>query len=142
MTKYLGFGVEIAWDAAGGTSYETIAQVVDLVPPAIARDSVEATAHDSPEAWREFIKGLKDGGEVTLTIQWDPALGSHSGANGLYSDLGEDVTIPSWRITFPDADTTTLTFDGFLTAFPIVTPLGDIMTADITLKVTGKPVLS
>lgn len=142
MTKYLGYGTEISWDPAGGVTFEAIAQVYDIVPPSIARDSVEATAHDSPDAWREFIKGLKDGGEVTCSLIWDPALGTHGGANGLYSDFAEDVTIPNWRIVFPDADTTTLTFKGFVTAFPIITPLDDKMTADCTIKVAGKPTLT
>ena len=142
MTEYLGFGVELEFDLAGGTSWTTLGQVRNVGGPALSRDSVESTHHASPSYWREFLKGLKDGGEVSLEVVYDPADSSHNDANGILGDFSDDTTIPAWRLTFPDSGSTSWTFDGFLTGFEPDIPFDDLMMTAVTIKVTGQPTLA
>lgn len=140
--KLSAFGTEIAWDPAGGSAYVAIGQVANIGGPALARESIDVTTHDSPTMWREFIKSLKDGGEVTFQIIYDPALGTHDAATGVLSDFEEDSVVPNWRLTFPDTGGTMWTFPGFLTGFNSQEPIDDKLAADITVKVAGAPTLA
>jgi predicted secreted protein len=142
MTKVAAFGTVVAWDPAGGSSYTDIGQLRDIGPPGITRDSIEVTTHDSTDAWREFIKGIKDGGEFTMVVEYDPVLATHDYSTGLLSDFDEDVTIPNFRLTFPDATTTQWICPGFITNAQPATPLDSDLTMAITVKVSGKPTLA
>lgn len=140
MTKRSAFGTLFAVDMAGGTNYVTVAQVENISGPALKRNTIDATTHDSPDAWMEFIKGLKDGGDVTLDLLLDPELGSHSYATGLLSDFSDDTTIPNGRVTFPNG--TVWSFPFILAEFPPEMPIDDSLKASVSLKVAGKPTLA
>lgn len=142
MAKFNAFGTVLAWDIAGGSSYSTIAQVETIGGPTLARDSIEVTTHDSANAWREFIKGIKDGGEITFDLVYDPALGSHDVATGVAADFSDDSTIPNFRLTFPDTANTIWTLPAFVTGFETSEPFDDKLMASVTIKVAGEPTLA
>lgn len=142
MTKIFGFGAELAWDPAGGTSYTTIGQIQSITGPGLTRETVDVTTHDNANMWRSFIKGLKDGGELSFDILYDPVLGTHNYSLGLLSDFGDDSTIPNFRLTFPDAANTQWTFPGIVTNFEASEPIDDALKASITIKVSGTPTLA
>jgi predicted secreted protein len=138
MSKDQGFLVTLQWDPAGGTAFSTIGQVMDINGPEISRDEIEVTTRDSTEYWMEFIKGMKNGGNISFGLVLDLSLASHgTAATGLLSDLQNEGTIPAWRLNFPQSRRAS--FAGFVTAFPPASPMKDALTADITVKVTGKP---
>jgi len=138
MTKNQGFLVTLQWDPAGGTAYATIGQVMDINGPEVSRDEIEVTTRDSTEYWMEFLKGMKNGGNISFGVVLDLSLASHgTAATGLLSDMQNETTIPAWKLNYPNSKT--CTFDGFLTAFPPAAPMKDAFTADLTVKVTGKP---
>ena len=138
MAKYAGHDVDLSWASDGGTVYTTIAQVIDLSGAGYSRNAIDSTTRDNTANWRTFLKGFKDAGEVSLGLAFDPSLASHgTGTAGLLSDFDDDSTIPNFRITFPDA--TTWTFAGFLTSFEPSEPLDDLLTADVTVKLSGDP---
>src|SRR5690349_5997020 len=84
MSGVDGFGTQFqrATTLSPGTVYETIANVTSISGPDRKRETIDVTAHDSPGQYMEFIGGLKDGGEVSLDINYDPAEDTH--------DLDED----------------------------------------------------
>ncbi len=53
-----------------GTSIQvgstTLAMADNITGPSITADQVDVSALDSTDAWKEFIAGLIDGGEVTI----------------------------------------------------------------------------
>lgn len=120
----------------------TIAEVNELSPPGMSREEIEYTHHQSPNMWREFGKGLKDGGEVSATINYIPTNSTHNAATGLLGDLGNDTTNDTWSIVFPDALATTWSFPGFLSGFEPGAPIDDRLTADITIRIAGQPTLA
>lgn len=142
MTKVHAFGTAIAWDPAGGSSYSTIGQVRTIAAPTLTRETVDVTTHDSANMWREFIKSVKDGGEVTFGIIYDPALGTHDAGTGLLSDFAEDETIATWQLTFPDTGATVWTFPGIVTGMPVEANFDGELGAEVTIKVSGEPTLA
>lgn len=125
-----------------------VAELKNVGGPSLSRDAPDATNMDSEEAWKEFVKGLKDGGEVTFEVNLIPAsentvthLG-HNADDGLLSDFADDETVETWRIEFPPAGAVTWTFPGILTSFEAGSPVDGIMTGSATFKVAGKPALA
>lgn len=119
-----------------------IAEVTNIGGPKLARDSIEVTHHKSPEMWREKIKGLKDGGEVSMDLNFMPFNSTHNAAMGLLQDFSDDQTISTWTLTFPDSGATTWTFPAFVSGFEPSEPFDDKLSASVTLTVSGKPTLA
>lgn len=141
MTEYAGFLATISVDIAGGSTYATVGQVRDISGPSIERESIDASHRGTSGYWRKFIKGFKNGGEVTFNIVWDPDLTGHGSAStGMFADLSNDTTIPNWRIAFAPAGT--IAFAGFIQNFEPSTPMDDVQLVDITVKVNGQPALT
>lgn len=121
-------------------TFEVIANVSDLSGPTRAREAIEVTAHDSPNQYREFVKGLKDGGEVSLTLNYDPDVVTHQ---HLDADFEEDDLRAYQIIIFPGtADEYTWDFDALITALEDSFPIDDRMERSVTVKISGKPTLT
>lgn len=120
----------------GGT---TIAEVTAITPPGLARDAIEVTHHQSPGAWRERIKGLKDGGEVTFSINYIPTDSTHNASTGILADFATD-TVDPWSVVFPDG--TTWSFPAMVTSAAPDAPIDDKLSAEITLQICGQPTLA
>lgn len=112
-----------------------VAGVASITPPNKSRDAVEKTHLKSPERYKEFMaSGMKDGSEVKIGLNFAPSVASTLDAA---FEAGE-----KWcRITFPD-ETTTLTFLGIITGLEYGELSLDKMTATLTVKPSGKPVLA
>jgi len=134
------FGTQLKRDTTGSGSYSTIANVSDLSGPSRQRDAIEVTAHDSPDQYREFVKGLKDGGEVTATLNYDPGQSTHS---DLDSDF-EEKDLRSYQIVILPGDDNehTWTFNALITDLGDSFPVDDRMERDVTFKISGKPILA
>lgn len=145
MTQTLiGYGIHLArGDGASPEVFTDIAELADLSPPAMAKDSVEATHTDSTDGFREFIPGLKDGGEFTATVNLLPGNATqHNASDGALNDYINETTARNWRITFPGSPAAKWTFKAFITGFDANTPMDDKMTFDITFKVSGAPTIA
>lgn len=134
------FGTQFLRDSNGAGSYTVIANVSDLAGPSRSREAIEVTAHDSPHQYREFVKGLKDGGEVTLTLNYDPGESTHT---ALDADFEEDELRNYQIIVLPgEADEHTWTFSGLITDLSDSFPVDDRMEREVTFKISGKPTLA
>lgn len=138
MSRYAGFGVSLAVDDGLGGGFVDVAQVRDLAGPGLANDTIEVTDRDGG-GWKEFLGGLKDGGEITLDVTYDPAGSTHNATSGLVHLYGGALVV-SWRITWPDS--TVWTLNGLVTNFEPKAPLADALVADVTIKVSGQPTLA
>jgi hypothetical protein len=108
----------------------TIGEVLNITAPQISVEPIETTHLTSSNAFKEFIPGFGDGGEISLTINYAKAQ--------LSTLYGLIRTVASFTLTF--ADSSTWTGSAFLTALSG----GEVeednrVTCEITLKVTGKP---
>ena len=128
-------------DGGSPEAFTTIAEVTEIGGPSLALDPLDVTSHESPGAFREFVGGLLDGGEVTSTINYVPTGGTHDATTGLIADMIAR-TVRNFQLIFPDVGTTTWSLSALITAFEPAEPVDDRLSAEVTLKVTGQPTLA
>ena len=130
----IGYGSIFAHGDGGAPEVFTpFAEVVSITPPQLVRDTVDATHMASPQKWREFVPGLKDGGEVSLEMNFIPG---NSDWDVLFAAFN-DEEVSNWKITFPNAEA--WTFAAYCTGVEAEVPLDDKMSATATFKVSGVP---
>ena len=135
-----GFGTQFKRATTiGGGTYEVIANVTNIGGPDRSRETIDVTSHDSTDGWMEFIGGLKDGGEISLDINYDPAETTHD-----LDDDFDDATPRGYQIVIlPDTiDEHTWTISGIMTGLGDEFPYDDKMGRTMTIKVSGKPTLA
>lgn len=131
----IGYGTMIQrGDLLTPTSFADLAELKDISGPSMEVDSVEATHQASPDAHKEFIPGLVDGGEVSVEMQLIEG-GAERG--NLLEDFQGRVT-RFWRIVLPSSGS--WTYKAFITGFDPANPIEDVMTDSLSWKITGKPV--
>jgi predicted secreted protein len=132
-----GFGTELRRGDGGGPEvFTAIAESTNISGPGISREAYDVTTHQSPDAWREFIGGLKDGGEVTVDINYDPDV-----HDTLVADF-EDPDPRNYQLAWPTTPETVWSFPAILTGFEPEGPHDDKLTGSLTFKVAGKPTLA
>lgn len=140
-----GFGALLERGTGTGSpqDYVTILGIKSISGPSISRETHDTTAMTSPGGWREFIGGLKDGGEVSFTANWLPR-------DETQTDLAAEFDKDScesrgdWRIVVPACPgepEVFLEFKGILTGQNIDIPMDDLMSFEGTIKVSGRPEL-
>lgn len=117
----------------------TVGEITSITMPSISRDAVDVTHSESPEKWREFIAGLKDGGEVSCELNFVPGA---AGTTLLMAQLDVD-TVSVCEISLPMFATAyKWSFNAILTGFDPQAPIAEKQVATVTFKVTGKPTLT
>lgn len=119
-------------------AFNKIAEVKSITGPELSLNAVDVTHQNSPNAFKEFIGGLRDGGEITIEGNFYP--GDTNGQKGLYDDLVA-ATVQDFRITFPAATGTVWTFKGLVTKFGTGAPLDDALSFSVSIKITAMPTL-
>lgn len=129
------FGTQLQRSDMGASPvFTSIANVTTFKGPKIKRNTADVTAHDSPTRWMEFIGTLVDGGDVAIDINYDPSF-----HNALISDF-QDTAARNYKLIYP-LGSSTWSFSAFLTDFEAQAPVDGKLSASVTFKVTGKPVL-
>ncbi len=115
---------------------EYVAKILNIDPPELSRDDIDVTSHDSPDGTREFIPGLKNGGEVAIEGHLIPTDDTQT---GLLAAI--DIDDPeAWTIEFPTVPKLYINFQGYVKSFKVGdAPVDGAMTFSATIKVTGKP---
>ncbi len=117
------------WDAST-SRWEKIGEIKDINGPSAKRDTLDTTTLDVEGGYRTFIGGLRDGGEMTLSLQF-----TRAGFDKMLDDFESD-DLQNYEIVLPDDDETTAEFEGLVTAMPLKIPEG-IVTVDVTIKISG-----
>ncbi len=148
MADQPGYGATFYWDPAGGTAWSNIGQVKDTTMPNITTADIDTTTQDDAvgDYYRTYLPGIPDAGNFTFEINWDPndadhAQGVGTGLLGNFEQNG--CTMPAWRVT-PNmcSGTAIWTFDGYVNSFSGVIPLEGVLTASVSVKISGKPTLT
>ena len=132
--------VETALDGASDTVLlETVAEVGQIGGISISLGTTECTHLTSPEAFREHLATVLDTGEITLGIRFTPAANSQSYILGLLKDISAKF-LRGFKLIWTDAEY--WTFSGYCTKFSPSGPVEGALGGDVTIKVTGVPVLT
>ena len=125
-------GVGAQFRRWGGVAWALIAEINNIGGPDMSRDVIDVTSLDSTGGYREFITGFRDGGSVTLSMNF-----RRDTFNIMKTDF-ESNTLQNYEIVLPDDDTTTLEFEGLVTACPLTIPPDDKITVEVTIKISGE----
>lgn len=138
-SAFWAYGSKLQIDDGAG-NYSDIAEITELAGPKMSKDSIEVTSHASASGYREFIAGMRDGGEVSFKANWLPTNTTHDGTTGLLESFNDDVN-HNWKIILPNT-LITITLVGHLTAFEPDLPLEEQGQLSGTIKVSGKPTVA
>jgi|SRR3972149_2860368 len=127
-------------DGAGSENFTSVAEILELTPPAMSRDDIDVSNADSSDGYREFKPGWRDGGEVSFKANWLPTNTTHDFTTGLGVQFNDNV-VHNYKIVLPSS-LATVTFSGFLTAFEPDLPLEEQGQLSGTIKITGKPTIA
>ncbi len=123
------------WNISTG-SWEAIANITNISGPTMSRDTIDTTALDTVGGYRTFITGFRDGGTVTLTMNF-----TNAGYTAMKNDFESD-TLQNYEIVLPDAENTSFEFEGLVTELPLDIPPDDKITCTVTIKISGQVVES
>lgn len=135
--RYSAHGTQMQMgDAADPEVFTKVAQVRDITGPGLSTNIITANDHDSGGIATK-LAGIRDGGQVTFDVAYDPADPSHEALIDAWRDRG----VHSFKIIFTDDAATEWDFQAIVQQFSPSAPVEDALTASVTLEVTGEPVL-
>lgn len=126
-------------DGGAPEAFTTVAEVLDISGPELARDTEEVTNHSSPSGYEEFISTIKRSGEVTFPINFIPGHATHDQSTGLIA-LIESGVLKNWRLILSTTGSR-WAFAALVTNFAGESPVVGKQGGNVTLKISGKPVL-
>lgn len=126
-------------DDGTAETFTKVAEIQDIDGPSMTKDTIEVTSQDSANGWREFIPGMRDGGEVGITANWIPASATQDGSVGVLSKFLDD-DLHNWQIvTAGDGSSGSMDieFAAIVTDFNISLPMEEQAQVEFTLKISG-----
>jgi len=124
-------GVGTIFQRWTGSAWAAIAEINSITGPGMSRDTIDVTSLDSTGGYREFKGGFRNPGTVQLSMNFTRQ------TYDLFKTDFESNALGNYRIVLPDAETTTVEFEGLVTELPLNIPTDDKITADVTIQVSG-----
>ena len=121
-----------------GVALTKLAAVQKIGGPGLALDTEDVTTHDSAGAFEEVVATILRSGELSMDVVYDPAAATHSATAGLLYYVNNKTKV-IMDILF--LGTSNWTFDGYVTGFEPDMDHAGALTAAVTAKITGQPVL-
>ena len=118
-----------------GITYTKIPECKSIAVPAVSTEYLDATSFDSPDQFREYVKGLKDAGEFTVSAGYT--------ANGYEQQIADQASDEPiyYRTTFRpapgQASGDVFTFRAFPTPSVEGDDVGSLIGMTITLRTSG-----
>ena len=136
-----GFGTLLKMGDGGGTEvFTTIAEIRDINGPSISRTTDDVTHQESPNGYMEKLALLRDAGQVTFNCNADYADGMNYVT--LKGEFDSNDDLRNFELTLPTAVGKKISFAGIVTGISPVYPFNGAMRFDVTIDVSGKPVLA
>jgi len=134
-----GFGTLLKRGSGGAPeTFATISEVKNITALNLTIETLDATSHSSAGGYREWLPSFKDAGQVTAEMNFVPSDPNQNPTTGLISDF-DNRTLRNFEIEFPDIAGTTVSFAAYVTGFQINAPIDGILSANLTLRITGAP---
>ena|SRR5688500_3473366 len=124
-------------DGADPEVFATIAEVKDIDGPDISMDTEDITPHDAVGGWEEFVPTILRSGEITFDLNFVPSNAQHGDASGGLIASLKSRARKNYRLVLPTSPAYQWTFAAYVTGFSNSMPVGGVLGASVTLKVTG-----
>lgn len=109
-----------------------VGEINSIDGPSKSRDTIDVTRLEDVDGYRQYIGGLREPGTVTLNMNFTRA------TYDLFNEDYESDLPQEFEIVFPVALDTTIAFTGIVTELPLTIPIGDKITCDVTIQISGK----
>ena len=123
----------LANGAAGTEAFTLVPGVLDLNGPNMTKDFIDTSDMDVTNRFRTYISGLRDGGQISGELNWNP---SHAQHQGMQDDFDND-TLRNWTITWRDGTVCTLAAE--VESLEITSAIDAQIKRSFTLKISGEP---
>ena len=130
----IGIGTEVAIGRGATPVWTTLVGVKDVTLPESTADKIDVTHMGSPDFSKQYIRGLKDNGDVTFEVIWEPDSVTDVLLSELEESNGEIVQV---RFTIVGA-TAPFIYRGFLSAYKRTAPVEDTLMSEVTFSISEK----
>jgi len=136
MSSQATAGVGTKFKKWSSGAWVEIAEIKSISGPGMSKESIDVTSLTSTGGYREFIGSFKDAGTITLSMIF-----RRDTYEIMKTDF-ESSDLKNYEIILPDDEGTTLEFEGLVTELGLEVAAGDAITSDVTIKVSGEPVMN
>jgi predicted secreted protein len=98
----------------------------------MSRETIDTTALDTAGGYRTFISGFRNPGTMTLEV-----LFTRETYDKLRADFDSDVA-QNYELLIPDAENTSIDFEGLVTELPLDIPPDDAIVMNVTIQISGE----
>ena len=134
--------MDLSTNPACSTGWTDIVNLTNISGPSISVDTIDVTAHDSADGFREFTAGVIDGGDITLE-------GNFTSTGIEIKDLADLREIIGFRVRFTTTGTSpnVVNYDTWLLTGSMVSvetgaPHDGKIGFSAGVKLSGKPFLT
>lgn len=132
----LGVAIQIG-DGGSPEQFATIAEVPSFDGPNETMEFVDKTTLQSTGGYREWLPHLKDGGEVTIPMRFDPTHPTQDGQTGLKQKYN-DRDRTNFRIDCgPAGVSIRFDFAAYVQNVGLAVAVDNLIERPVTLKVDG-----
>lgn len=97
---------------------------------------IDTTNFDS--TIKEFVRGLRDGGSISVNLQFDPDQATHV----TLWDLNRAGTTRQWRVLLSNTNAAYFEFNAFIANLQVDLALDDIVKGQMSLRIVSEPMLT
>lgn len=136
MSKSNSVGTKLNIGTGGGA--KTVGGLTSIGGIEISAETIDVTDLANSTGYREKLPGFKEVSDINLSGFLD---GADSGQAEMYTLLNSQA-VTTFEIIFPTAIGKKWTFDGYVAGFTTSAEVGDAITFEATIIVTGQAVLT
>lgn len=133
--QIIAFGAKVERSANGSTGWEKIPECKGVAVPTVSTEYQDVTNLDSPDGFREYVKGIKDAGEISVLCGYTAA-----GYEQQIADQASDTPIyyrTTMRPAPGQATGDVFEFRGFPTPQLESGGVGEIIDMMVMIRTTG-----
>lgn len=119
-----------------GSPLVQVAEITNSSGPDEVREIIETTTLNSPGGRREKITGLRDGGQISLDLNF-----TRVGFDQFQDEMSTEIATP-YEVKYNDAGETTFAGSALVVTQGRATSLGDRVTMSVVLEITGEETLT
>jgi predicted secreted protein len=129
-------GVGTLFRRWSGSAWVNIAEVNSITGPSMSRETIDVTSLDSTGGYREFIASFRDAGTIVLNMNF-----TRTNYETMKDDFDSE-DLQQYEILLPDSENTSFEFTGLVTELPLTIAMGNKVSMDTTIKISGEPTLN
>lgn len=136
--QFLGMGTRFFRGVLEGEAYvyTKISNITEFGELSLTRGTVDDTDYDTEGGFNTFIGGMRDAGELPLTMKFRDG---DSGQEALLQDYQQDLPV-RYKIVWLNVAKTNCIFMGLVTSIGTAQPKDNFVTRSVSIKISGQPV--